>query len=187
MLKANDIAISMDGKGAWRDNVCGRALLAFDQVRRGLPTSLRERIDRQALHRPVHHDSTTSCDRTRRSTARRQARYTSKSRSGRRHNLGGHHTTRAVWLFKKPTPPLPRTGPDSRAGRERQTRYLGDLAEREAVELRRDLALEPRVIALSRMLARPAAIAAMPVRDRLAARTVHVGAAPWIVARGGLC
>jgi hypothetical protein len=36
------------------------------------------------------------------------------------------------------------------------------------------------------MLARPTAIAAVSVADRLASRTVHVGAAPRIVARSGL-
>ena len=35
---------------------------------------------------------------------------------------------------------------------------LADLAKREAVKLRRDLALEPRLVALARMLARKAAL-----------------------------
>lgn len=47
-----------------------------------------------------------------------------------------------------------RTGPYPRAGRERQARGLPDLAERELIELRRDLALEPGLVALARMLAR---------------------------------
>ena len=56
--------------------------------------------------------------------------------------------------------------------------------EREGIEPRRDLALEPRLVALARMLACPAAIAAMPLADRLASRAVHGGTAARIVARG---
>ena len=50
-----------------------------------------------------------------------------------------------------------------------------------------DLALEPRLLALTRMLARPAAIATMPFADRLASRAVHGHAAPRIVAGYALC
>jgi hypothetical protein len=62
--------------------------------------------------------------------------------------------------------PMPRTRhlracPDARACRERQPRRSDDLFERERVEPWRDLALEPRLVALARMLAGPAAIAAM--------------------------
>jgi hypothetical protein len=79
-----------------------------------------------------------------------------------------------------------RASPDTRAGGERQARGLADLLERERIEPRRNLALEPRLVALVRMLARPAAIATMPFADRLASRAVHVGAAPWVVASFGL-
>jgi hypothetical protein len=48
-----------------------------------------------------------------------------------------------------------RARPNPRAGRERQACRVGDLLEREAVEFRRDLALEPRLVTLARMLARP--------------------------------
>jgi len=51
-----------------------------------------------------------------------------------------------VWDF--------RTGPYPRARRQRQSRGLADLLERERIELRRDLALEARLVALARMLAR---------------------------------
>ena len=57
-----------------------------------------------------------------------------------------------------------------------------DLRERKDIELRRDLALEPRLVALAWMLARPAAIAAMPFADRLASRAVHGGTAARIIA-----
>jgi hypothetical protein len=63
---------------------------------------------------------------------------------------------------------------------------LTDLLEREGIELRRDLALEPRLVTLARMLARPPAIALVCLGDRLASRAVHFGAASWIVARSGL-
>jgi hypothetical protein len=56
-----------------------------------------------------------------------------------------------------------RSSPDSRAGPERQSRGLADLLKRKRVELQNDLALEPRLVALARMLAPPAAIAAVPV------------------------
>jgi hypothetical protein len=80
----------------------------------------------------------------------------------------------------------PRTGPNARARREPESRRLAHLLEREGIEPRRDLALESRLVALLRMLARPAAIAAVCVADCLASRTVYGGAAPWIVARFGL-
>ena len=55
------IAISMDGKGAWRDNhasrnsfgIC-RAALADHQIRRGLPTGLRQRLRGTRFARPVY-------------------------------------------------------------------------------------------------------------------------------------
>jgi hypothetical protein len=77
----------------------------------------------------------------------------------------------------------PSPGPNARAGWDRQARGVTELLERERVELRRNLALEPGLVALARMLACPAPIAAMALADRLASRTVHGGAAPWIVAR----
>jgi hypothetical protein len=73
---------------------------------------------------------------------------------------------------------------NARAGTERQARGLADLAERECIELWCDLALEPRLIALARMLARPAAVAAMHIGDRLTSRAVHDSAA---AARCRLC
>ena len=61
-----------------------------------------------------------------------------------------------------------RSRANARARRQRQSRRLRDLAERERIELRRDLALEARLVALIWMLARPAAISAVGVADRLA-------------------
>jgi hypothetical protein len=75
-----------------------------------------------------------------------------------------------------------RTGPDARASRERQAGGLGHCAERKRVEFRCDLALESRLVVLARMLARPASIAAMPLADRLASRSVHSGSAARIIA-----
>lgn len=55
----------------------------------------------------------------------------------------------------------PRSGTNPRAGCERQARRRGDLLERKRVEFPRDLALEPSLVALARMFARPAAIVAL--------------------------
>jgi hypothetical protein len=75
--------------------------------------------------------------------------------------------------------PMPRmrhlcSSPDARAGCERQACGLADVLEREGIELRRDLAFEPRLVALPRMLARPALelslAAAQPGADRVAQR-----------------
>jgi hypothetical protein len=79
-----------------------------------------------------------------------------------------------------------RASADARARCERQACRVRDLLERQCVEPRRDLALEPRVIALAWMLARPAAIMAVPFADRLAPCAIHDGAAAWIVACRGL-
>lgn len=76
-----------------------------------------------------------------------------------------------------------RTSSNARARCERQACSGRNLLERERVEPRRDLALESRLVALALMLARPAAIAAMPLADRLAPRTTHGGTAARIVAR----
>jgi len=48
VLLENEIAISMDGKGSWRDNVC-RAALEIREVRRGVPQSLRHGRQRTRL------------------------------------------------------------------------------------------------------------------------------------------
>jgi hypothetical protein len=56
-----------------------------------------------------------------------------------------------------------RTGPDARAGCD-NPRGLADFLERERIELRRDLALEPGLVTLARMLARPATIALVGLR-----------------------
>jgi hypothetical protein len=79
-----------------------------------------------------------------------------------------------------------RTSANTRAGCERQTPRICDLLERESVELRRDFALKPGLVAGARMLARPAAIAAMPVADRLASRAVYGCASARIAAGLGL-
>jgi hypothetical protein len=78
-------------------------------------------------------------------------------------------------------------GPEARAGRERKPRRLADLGKGKRIELRRDLALEPGLVALVRMLASPGAIAAMALADRLASQPVHGWAAARIIARGDLC
>ncbi|MGC2404977.1 MAG: hypothetical protein WA431_01030 [Candidatus Cybelea sp.] len=44
---------------------------------------------------------------------------------------------------------------------------------RKGIELRRDLALEPRYVARAGMLARAAAITAMPLVDRLASQAIY--------------
>lgn len=54
---------------------------------------------------------------------------------------------------------------------------MSDLLERECVELRRDLALEPCLVALIRVLARPVAIAAMALASGLTSRARVFGIA----------
>ena len=49
VLMKNEIAISMDGKGAWRDNVFVERL-ADGEVRGGLPACLRERVGSAGLN-----------------------------------------------------------------------------------------------------------------------------------------
>ena len=49
VLTRNAIKISMDGKGAWRDNVFVGAALAIREVRGGLPACLRQRVGRARL------------------------------------------------------------------------------------------------------------------------------------------
>src|ERR1700729_2315620 len=81
----------------------------------------------------------------------------------------------------------PRTGPNARAVCEGQARRGRDLRERKRVELRCDLALEPRLVALARMLARPTTIAAMPLGDCLGTHAIDLAAPPRVIASCGLC
>jgi hypothetical protein len=69
---------------------------------------------------------------------------------------------------------------NARARREREACRLADLLEREAVESRHDLTPEPRLVALAPMLARAAAIATMPLADRLPSRAIRNRAAARI-------
>jgi putative transposase len=48
-LERHHIAISMDGKGCWRDNVFVERLWKTDQVRRGISACLRHRLRRQTV------------------------------------------------------------------------------------------------------------------------------------------
>jgi hypothetical protein len=89
-----------------------------------------------------------------------------------RRSCGSPHTTHSYPIAPQcwagvglssvaPPPPQPASNADAAlmlsVSRKRRGR---DFRERKRVELRRDLALEPRLIALTRMLACPAAIAA---------------------------
>ncbi len=53
VLIKNEIAISMDGKGAWRDNVFVERLWRSGEVRGGLSARLRQRAGRTRLDRTV--------------------------------------------------------------------------------------------------------------------------------------
>ena len=95
VLKDAEVAISMDGRGAWRDNVLRRAPLAIREVRGGLPARLRDRqrgaiLDRALLRLLQRHEG-----RIRRSTGRRPTGPTSTGRrqSRRRHNQSGDPLT----------------------------------------------------------------------------------------------
>ena len=52
VLLENKIAISMDGKGSWRDNVFVERLWRTREVRRGLSARLRQRVARHAHRSP---------------------------------------------------------------------------------------------------------------------------------------
>jgi hypothetical protein len=81
----------------------------------------------------------------------------------------------------------PRACPDTRAGCERKPRRFRDFPERKSVELRHYFALEPRLVTLARVLARPVAIAAMALADSLASRLIRCSTAARIVAGCRLC
>jgi putative transposase len=53
MLKKAEVAISMDGKGAWRDEHLRRTPLADDQVRGSLPARLPQRLGDAGPDRPL--------------------------------------------------------------------------------------------------------------------------------------
>ncbi len=58
VLTRAGVAISMDGKGAWRDNVLAgqcvrRTILAHRQIRGGLPARLRQRIGAAGVDRQI--------------------------------------------------------------------------------------------------------------------------------------
>ena len=76
---------------------------------------------------------------------------------------------------------------NARASREGQARYLGDLRERERIELRHDLAQEPRAIMACRFEASPPlAIATMLLGIGGAALASSPIASARVVAFGGL-
>ena len=75
----------------------------------------------------------------------------------------------------------PRPSPDARAGCKRQARSLCDLAKRKAVELRRDLALEPRAIAPGAwIVASPLMVAQLRLGNGAGALPPSLRASAWI-------
>ena len=52
-LAGNGVAISMDGKGAWRDNVFVERLWRSVKYRGGVSARLRQRQRSSCFHRPV--------------------------------------------------------------------------------------------------------------------------------------
>ena len=54
LLLKNEIKISMDGKGAWRDNIFVERLWGDHQIRGGVPTGLRQCPGGTGLHRPIY-------------------------------------------------------------------------------------------------------------------------------------
>ncbi len=95
----------MDGRGAWRDNVFverfWRSLKYEEVYLRAYETAS------EAKHFIGRYVAFYNADRAHSALdGQTQTTYTSTSRSRRRHNLGGHHITEAVWLFKKPALPL---------------------------------------------------------------------------------
>ena len=53
MLHGHGVAISMDGRGCWRDNVFVERALALHQIRGGLPACLRQRQRGQSRRRAI--------------------------------------------------------------------------------------------------------------------------------------
>ena len=77
LLIDNAIAISMDGRGAWRDNVFVERLWRIRQVRGGLPQGLRHRGRGARLRSPGTSTFTTPADHIRALTGKHPIRPTS--------------------------------------------------------------------------------------------------------------
>ena len=80
----------------------------------------------------------------------------------------------------------PRARADTRARRKRQARRCRDLFQRKGIEFRSDLALEPGLVPLPWMLARPAVIAQMLLGICFAALAPGLRARTRVLARGSL-
>jgi putative transposase len=113
VLADNRIAISMDGKGAWRDNVFVERLwrsVKYEEVYLRAYDSVSEALAASA--RPSHRSADTSTSTTvgariRALTASPPIKPTStRCHSAWQHNLGRGSTYRRGILFRQPAPPL---------------------------------------------------------------------------------
>ena len=105
MLKNHGLAVSMDGRGAWRDNVMVERFwrsIKYEEVYLRAYDSAEE-----AEHFIGRYIS--FCDEQRPHSSldgRTPSEVYFTSRCGRRHNLGGYHISAGCWLFKKTDPHL---------------------------------------------------------------------------------
>ena len=107
LLIDTGITISMDGKGAWRDNVFVERLWRIGQIRGGLSQRLRHRQPMPARRSADISTSTTADARIRASAGKHRTTPTSTSRFSR----GGLtrptiHLSSPTSLFKQTEPPL---------------------------------------------------------------------------------
>jgi transposase InsO family protein len=108
MLNEHRIEMSMDGKGAWRDNVFIERFwrsLKYEEVYLRRTRAPR----RPSTSSGVTSRSTTSSGRIRRSTVNHRMRHSSISRPTGRRNRRGHHIAAADFVSEKPAPPLTTT------------------------------------------------------------------------------
>jgi hypothetical protein len=105
MLKRNEIAISMDGRGAWRDNVFVERFwrsLKYEEVYLRAYNAASEAKFRIGAYIEFYNNLRphSSLD------GDTPAEVYFKQPLERRHNLRTHHIAEADPLFKKPVPPL---------------------------------------------------------------------------------
>jgi len=104
--KKHGIALSMDGKGCWRDNVFMSASGARSNTRKSICMRTRA-LRKRAQQSASTSRSTTARDRTRRLTGVRRTRHTSLHRpSNWRLNLRRFHLRTSYPQLEKPGPPL---------------------------------------------------------------------------------
>ena len=112
LLLDNAIAISMDGKGAWRDNVFVERLLALGQIRRGSICGPTTASARRALRSAGIWISTTASDRIRALTLGHRITPTSTTcRRSRQHEFANRFRVRHSGRATPSRRATPKTAP----------------------------------------------------------------------------